>query len=172
MPTQLESCFSDLLSKIGEDLNRPGLEQTPVLAARAFTELTQGYALNPALILKREKYLAPKGYQGTIEIPNIQFMSLCEHTFLPFSGTVHIAYKPGNFIGGAGAFTLVVDAYAKRLQLQETLTVQIADLISHVLEPKWLTVEIEARHCCMNGQEMRTQVTHGSLTQHHASIQR
>lgn len=159
MSVPLESCFTELLSKIGEDSNRPGLEQTPVLAARAFAELTQGYVLDPALILKQERRQRPKGYEGIIEIPEIQFMSLCEHTFLPFLGTVNIAYKPRNFIVGAGAFGAITDVYAQRLQLQESLTAQIAHLILAVLEPKWVKVQIQARHCCMNGQKMHTEVS-------------
>lgn|SRR3989338_3006750 len=156
MSTQLESCFAELLSKIGEDPKRPGLAKTPLLAARAFGQLTQGYALDPRAILEREK--AACDYQGVIEIPNIDFMSLCEHTFLPFLGMVNIAYEPRDFIAGAGVFSLLVDACAKRLQLQEPLTSQIANWIFKVLEPKWVKVEIQAKHCCMNGQEMRTQV--------------
>ncbi|MEI6790499.1 MAG: GTP cyclohydrolase I [Myxococcaceae bacterium] len=158
MSTQLEPCFAELLSKIGEDPKRLGLERTPVLAARAFADLTRGYAVDPVAILKRDRCLAPKNYQGTIEIPNIPFMSLCEHTFLPFLGTVNISYEPRDYMAGAGAFSSMIDAYAKRLQLQEPLTAQIADLLFRVLEPKSVKVQIAAKHCCMNGQEMRTQV--------------
>ena len=89
-------------------------------------------------------------------------MSLCEHTFLPFLGTVSIAYEPRAHIAGVGAFGSVIDAYAKRLQLQEHLTTQIAEVLFAVLEPKWVKVSIQARHCCMKGQEMRTQVTCGT----------
>ncbi len=158
---RLELIFYNLLSKIGDDSKRPGLEKTPLLAARAFSDLTKGYEQEPAVILRRERCGAST-YRGMIEVPNISFVSLCEHTFLPFLGAVNISYEPQVFITGAGAFGQVIDAYAKRLQLQENLTAQIADVIFGVLEPKWVKVEIQARHCCMNGQELRTQVTCGS----------
>lgn len=159
---RLELIFHNLLHKIGDDPKRPGLEKTPLLAARAFSDLTKGYEMEPQSILRREKSDAPAHYSGTIELPEIKFMSLCEHTFLPFLGTVSIAYEPRGHIAGVGAFGSVIDAYAKRLQLQEHLTTQIAEVLFAVLEPKWVRVSIHARHCCMNGQEMRTQVTCGS----------
>ncbi|MEI6805001.1 MAG: GTP cyclohydrolase I [Myxococcaceae bacterium] len=158
----LELVFHDLLNKIGDDPKRLDLQKTPVMAAKAFTELTKGYALEPHLILKKDRIEAPANYNGTIEIPDIPFMSLCEHTFLPFLGMVEIAYEPRAYIAGAGAFGLVVEAFAKRLQLQERLNAEVAEVLFVVLEPKWLRVKMTARHCCMNGQEMRTQVMRGS----------
>ena len=157
MSIRLELCFKEFLSQIGEDSKR--LEKTPFLAARAFEELTQGYALDPRAILEREKIACD--YPGTLEIPSIALMSLCEHTFLPFLGTVNIGYKPKHHIAGAGVFKKLVEAYSQRLQLQEPLTAQIADLIFCVLEPQWVQVDIQARHCCMKGQEMRSQVILG-----------
>jgi GTP cyclohydrolase I len=154
--------FYSLLDKIADDPKRPGLEKTPLLAARAFSDLTCGYEQEPQSILRHERSDAPAHYSGTIELPHIPFMSLCEHTFLPFLGTVSIAYEPRSHIAGTDAFKSVVDAYAKRLQLQENLTTQIAEVLFTVLEPKWVQVSIGARHCCMNGQEMRTQVTCGT----------
>jgi GTP cyclohydrolase I len=158
----LEVIFNNLLNQIGENPRRQGLEETPVIAAKAFAELTKGYDLQPHLILGKDKIEVPVNYNGTIEIPDIQFMSLCEHTFLPFLGTVDISYEPRGHIVGGGAFALVIEAFSKRLQLQERLNVEIADVLFSVLEPKWVKVQMRARHCCMNGQEMRTQVMRGS----------
>lgn len=156
--SRLELCFNNLLNEIGDDPKRIGLEKTPLLAARALMDLTKGYEQDPAAILRQERYEVPANYHGTIEIPEIAFMSLCEHTFLAFLGTVCVSYQPQAYIVGAGAFEKVIEAYSKRLQLQERLNAQVVELIWTVLEPRWVKVHIEAVHCCMNGRRMKTEV--------------
>jgi len=152
----MESIFKELLQKTGDDLRRPGLENTPLLAARAFEDLTKGYGRDPAAILRQVKIKSD--YSGTIELPELAFMSLCEHTFLPFLGSVNISYQPRGHIAGIGGFKEIIEAFSKRLQLQEKLTTEMAEVIMAVLEPKWVKINILARHCCMNGQEVRTQI--------------
>lgn len=155
--SELQAAFESLLKAVAPVDIVKNLPDTPGLAAAAFADLTRGYEQNPAELLERERFSA-NGYLGLVEIPNIDFMSLCEHTLLPFVGVVHIAYQPDRYLAGAGVFEELVFAQSRRLCLQEPLTQNIAETILQVLSPKWVQVELEAKHCCMNGRILRTEI--------------
>jgi GTP cyclohydrolase I len=132
-------------------------DQTPRLAAQAFGRLTAGYAHSSSQILKTERFPV-HDYRGLVEIPDINFISLCEHTLLPFFGVVSIDYEPGEFLAGAGVFEEIVKVQTRRLTLQEPLTQKIAEILLHGLIASRVQVKIEARHTCMDGRMLRTQV--------------
>ena len=157
--SQFELCFEKLLECTEDSRKTEELRQTPSMAAKAFSELTEGYGLNPHGILRNARLPLTVPYEGVIEIQDIPFMSLCEHVFLPFYGKAQIRYQPGQYLAGAGAFESLIKAYAHRLQLQENLTAQVADTCFGILEPKWVQVQMEATHTCMKGQRLKTEVT-------------
>lgn len=143
----LAAHVEDMLEKLGEDPNRDGLRQTPVRVAKSLQFLTQGYKMDPRAIL--EKALFKEDYSEIILVKDIEVFSLCEHHMLPFIGKAHVAYIPNGRIVGLSKIPRVVDVYARRLQVQERLTLQIRDAIQEILEPQGVGVIIEARHLCM-----------------------
>lgn len=135
-----------ILSHLGEDPDRDGLIETPLRVAKALGELTSGYAVDPAALLKT---FDNDGTRDMVVVRDIPFYSLCEHHMLPFTGTAHIAYVPGDRIVGLSKFARLVDAFARRLQVQERLTNQIATTLDETLAPAGVMVVVEAEHFCM-----------------------
>ncbi len=150
---------SDILTAIGEDPKREGLLKTPVRVARAYQFLTQGYTLDARTIL--ESALFEEDYSEMILVKDIEVYSLCEHHALPFFGKAHVAYIPDGKIVGLSKLARVVDVFARRLQVQERLTLQIRDVIQEVLRPLGVAVVIEAQHLCMmmRGAQKQNSVT-------------
>lgn len=139
--------YRAILNDIGEDPDREGLVKTPERVAKALQYLTHGYDLDPAQILRSAMFT--EKYQQMVIVRDIEVYSLCEHHMLPFFGKAHVAYIPKGRIVGLSKVPRVVDAYARRLQVQERLTVQIRDCIQETLEPAGVAVVIEAQHMCM-----------------------
>ncbi|MDX1428874.1 MAG: GTP cyclohydrolase I FolE [Rhodothermales bacterium] len=135
------------LSLIGEDPEREGLLKTPERVAKAYQFLTHGYRSDPAAILRAAVF--EEDYSEMIVVKNIEVYSLCEHHMLPFFGKAHVAYIPNGRIVGLSKIPRVVDVFARRLQVQERLTIQVRDAIEEVLEPIGVAVVIEAQHLCM-----------------------
>ena len=139
--------YHGILKDIGEDPDREGLIKTPERVAKALQYLTHGYDLNPAEILGSAMFT--EEYQQMVIVRDIEVYSLCEHHLLPFFGKAHVAYIPKGRIVGLSKIPRVVDAYARRLQVQERLTVQIRDCLQKALAPAGVAVVIEAQHMCM-----------------------
>ncbi|MBM4159520.1 MAG: GTP cyclohydrolase I FolE [Ignavibacteria bacterium] len=144
---RLKSHYEHLLLGAGEDLNREGLVKTPERAAKAWQFLTSGYDQDPAQIIRSAVF--EEEYDGMILVHNIEFYSLCEHHLLSFFGKAHIAYLPSGRIVGLSKLPRVVDALSRRLQVQERITKQIADVLEETLSPIGIAVQIEAAHLCM-----------------------
>lgn len=144
---QIASDYEDIIRRIGEQPERDGLAKTPERAAKAMQFLTHGYDLDPAGILRSA--LFKDEYRQMVIVKDIELYSLCEHHLLPFFGKAHIAYIPNGHIVGLSKIPRVVDAFARRLQVQERLTTQIRDCIQETLNPLGVAVVIEARHLCM-----------------------
>ncbi len=139
--------YREILRDVGEDPDREGLIKTPERVAKALQYLTHGYDLDPAEILRSAMFT--EEYQQMVIVRDIELYSLCEHHMLPFFGKAHVAYIPKGRIVGLSKVPRVVDAYARRLQVQERLTVQIRDCIQDTLDPAGVAVVIEAQHMCM-----------------------
>lgn len=146
-PDILAEAFATLITGVGEDLTRQGLVKTPARAARAFEFLTQGYAQNVGEIVNNA--LFDSEASEIVLVKDIELYSMCEHHLLPFIGCCHIAYIPKGKVIGLSKVARIVDLYARRLQIQEHLTTQIADAINDVLQPVGVAVVIEAKHLCM-----------------------
>jgi GTP cyclohydrolase IA len=149
----------ETLALIGEDAGREGLAKTPERVAKALQFLTHGYGLDPRRIL--ESALFEESYSEIIVVKDIEVYSLCEHHMLPFFGKAHVAYIPNGRIVGLSKIPRVVDVFARRLQVQERMTLQIRDAIQDVLRPQGVAVVIEAQHLCMmmRGAEKQNSVT-------------
>ena len=169
-PTQtpLEPLIADLLNGLGEDVTREGLLKTPDRVARSLRFLTSGYELKLEDILNGALFQS-EGAELVV-VKDIEFYSLCEHHLLPFFGRVHIAYLPDQAILGLSKFGRVVNMFARRLQVQERLTAEIADAVERALEPRGVAVVTEASHLCMmmrgvqkQGTTTRALVTRGAL---------
>ena len=156
---QLETLIRQTLSLLGEDISRPGLKETPRRAAEALGELTQGNKISISDICKNSLLSAPT--QELVILKATQFYSLCEHHLLPFFGSVDIAYLPHKNIIGLGNLGKSIDACSQKLQLQENLTEEIANILQTALQPNGLMIVIKARHFCI---EMRGIKKQGSLT--------
>jgi GTP cyclohydrolase I len=139
--------YKNILDLIGEDSNREGLKETPLRVAKAIQFLTQGYNTEPHEIIKGAKF--KEDYQQMVLVKDIELYSLCEHHMIPFFGRAHVAYIPNGYITGLSKIARVVDVFARRLQIQERLTVQIRDCIQETLNPLGVAVVIEAQHMCM-----------------------
>lgn len=139
--------ISGVLGALGEDPQREGLLRTPERVAKAMQFLTQGYMMDPAQILQSAVFR--EEYSEIVLVKDIEVFSLCEHHMLPFIGKAHVAYIPDGQIVGLSKIPRVVDVFARRLQVQERLTLQIRDAIQEVLQPQGVAVVIEARHLCM-----------------------
>jgi GTP cyclohydrolase I len=136
-----------LLGEIGEDPTRDGLEQTPSRVAKAFRFFTQGYQQNPREVLSEA--LFDVSYDEMVLVKDIEFYSLCEHHMLPFFGRAHVAYIPNGKVLGLSKVARLVEIFARRLQVQERLTVDVAETIESELSPRGVAVVIEAIHLCM-----------------------
>jgi GTP cyclohydrolase I len=136
-----------VLEELGEDPRREGLVKTPERAAKALQFLTHGYVLDPAEILRSAMFR--EEYQQMVIVRDIEVYSLCEHHMLPFFGKAHVAYIPNGHIVGLSKIPRVVDAFARRLQVQERLTVDVRNCIEETLRPLGVAVVIEAQHMCM-----------------------
>jgi GTP cyclohydrolase I len=151
----IEGLVAALLKELGEDPGRDGLLRTPGRVARAYRTFTEGYAQDPVEILNNAVF--EESYDEMVVVKDVDFFSLCEHHLLPFFGRAHIAYLPAGRIVGLSKLPRMVEMYARRLQVQERLTMEIARAIEQVLRPKGVAVVIEAIHLCMlmRGVEQR-----------------
>ncbi len=158
----------DLLNAVGEDPEREGLKNTPDRVARMYTELLSGYSTDPERIINGALFNI--NYDEMVLVRDIEFYSLCEHHMLPFIGRAHVAYLPAGKVIGLSKIPRIVDMYARRLQVQERMTRQIADLLQTTLEPQGVAVVVEAMHLCsmMRGVKkhdarMTTSAMHGAF---------
>ena len=142
-----EDLVREMIRRVGEDPAREGLVKTPERVAMAMKWMTRGYATDPCDIIRAAMF--QEAHESMILVRDIDFYSLCEHHMLPFFGKAHVAYIPGDAIIGLSKVARVVDVYARRLQVQERLTDQIADAFQRSLEPAGVGVVIEAYHLCM-----------------------
>jgi GTP cyclohydrolase I len=154
--------FQQVIEQVGEDPNREGLLKTPERAAKAMQFLTHGYDLNPDALVQQAIF--HEEYSEMVIVKDIEVYSLCEHHMLPFFGKAHVAYVPNGKIVGLSKIPRVVDAYARRLQVQERLTIEIRDCIQRTLDPKGVAVVIECCHMCMQmrGVQKQNSVTTSS----------
>jgi GTP cyclohydrolase I len=151
----ISDMYKNILKDVGEDSDREGLIKTPIRAAKAMQFLTQGYDLNPAEILRSAMF--KEDYSQMVIVKDIEVYSLCEHHLLPFFGKAHIAYIPNGQIVGLSKLPRVVDAFARRLQVQERLTNEIRDCIQDTLNPLGVAVVIECSHLCMQMRGVQKQ---------------
>ncbi|MDR1644725.1 MAG: GTP cyclohydrolase I FolE [Tannerellaceae bacterium] len=140
--------YKDIITLLGEDPEREGLLKTPGRVAKAMQYLTGGYEENPEEALASAMF-REEGYKQMVIVKDIDFFSLCEHHLLPFFGKAHVAYIPNRYITGLSKIPRVVDIFARRLQIQERMTLQIKDCIQKTLNPLGVMVVIEAQHMCM-----------------------
>ena len=156
---QLQFHYKEILKLIGEDVNREGLQNTPFRVAKSMQFLTQGYDHDPEDILLSAKF--KEDYREMVIVKDIEIFSLCEHHMIPFIGKAHVAYIPNGYITGLSKIARVVEAYSRRLQVQERLTTQIKDAIQNTLNPLGVAVVIEAKHLCMamRGVQKQNSVT-------------
>ena len=143
----LQSLIRDLLKELGEDPSREGLEATPDRVARSLAFLTQGYGMDPRAVVGDAVFDAD--YDEMVVVRDVEVFSLCEHHLLPFFGKCHVAYIPDGKIVGLSKIPRLVEVFARRLQVQERLTCQIADALMEVLQPQGVAVIVEAFHLCM-----------------------
>ena len=144
---RIANAYRELLQAIGEDVDREGLQRTPDRAARALEFLTQGYRQNLDEIINGAVF--ESGASEIILVKDIELYSLCEHHLLPFIGRAHVAYIPSGKVIGLSKVARIVDVFARRLQIQENLTTQIAASLMNCLEPSGVAVVVEAKHLCM-----------------------
>jgi GTP cyclohydrolase I len=156
---KLAELYRKVLKYIGEDPDREGLVDTPARMSKSIQFLTHGYYIDPAKILSSARFR--EEYKQMVLVKDIEIYSLCEHHMIPFIGKAHVAYIPNGYITGLSKIARVVDAFARRLQVQERLTVQIRDCIQETLNPLGVAVVIEALHLCMamRGVQKQNSVT-------------
>ena len=156
---ELAEHYKQVLTLLGEDLNREGLEKTPMRVAKAMQVLTRGYTQDPRKVLTDA--LFEEKYNQMVIVKDIDFFSMCEHHILPFYGKVHVAYIPNGYITGLSKIARVVDIFSQRLQVQERLTEQVMQCINDTLKPQGVMVVIEAKHMCMQmrGVEKQNSIT-------------
>lgn len=155
----LTGLYRKVLKYIGEDPEREGLAETPQRVAKSIQYLTHGYHIDPANLLSSAMFR--EEYKQMVLVKDIEVYSLCEHHMIPFIGKAHVGYIPNGYITGLSKIARVVDAFARRLQVQERLTVQIRDCIQKTLNPMGVAVVIEALHLCMamRGVQKQNSVT-------------
>lgn len=153
--SNLQALYANVLKEIGEDPQREGLLKTPERVAKAMQFLTNGYQLDPDAIL--ESAIFNEDYSEMVIVKDIEVYSMCEHHMLPFFGKAHVAYIPDGKIVGLSKIPRVVDAYARRLQVQERLTLEIRDAVQRTLQPKGVAVVIECAHMCMQMRGVQKQ---------------
>lgn len=145
---EIANHYKGIIGALGEDVEREGLIKTPMRVAKAMQFLTKGYREDPEAVLRGAMF-KEEDYKQMVAVVNIDFYSLCEHHMLPFFGKAHIAYIPKHYITGLSKIPRVVDIFARRLQIQERMTLQIKDCIQKTLDPLGVMVVIEAQHMCM-----------------------
>ena len=151
----LSENYKTIIENLGEDVNREGLQKTPERVAKAMQFLTHGYDLNPLEILKSAFFT--EDHQQMIVVKDIEVYSMCEHHMLPFFGKAHVAYIPNGKIVGLSKIPRIVDAFARRMQVQERLTDEIKNCIQEALNPLGVAVVIEAQHMCMQMRGIQKQ---------------
>ena len=144
---EMERIFGDLLNAIGEDRSRQGLLKTPARAARSFEFLTAGYRQSVADVVNNAVF--DSDASEIVMVKDIELYSMCEHHLLPFIGNAHVAYIPNGKVIGLSKIARIVDVFARRLQIQEQLTTQVADALMQAIQPSGVAVVIEAKHLCM-----------------------
>ena len=156
---ELAAHYKGILSLLGGDPEREGLQKTPMRVAKAMQVLTRGYTQDPHKVLTDA--LFKEDYNQMVIVKDIDFFSMCEHHILPFYGKAHVAYIPNGYITGLSKIARVVDIFAHRLQVQERLTQQIKDCIEETLHPLGVMVVVEAKHMCMQmrGVEKQNSIT-------------
>lgn len=166
--------FAKIIEAAGEDLSRPGLQDTPQRAAKAFQYLTRGYTQNIDEVVNGA--LFPSDSDEMVIVKDIELYSLCEHHLLPFIGKAHVAYIPTGKVVGLSKIARIVDMYARRLQIQEQLTVQVAKAIEEITGAAGVGVIIEAKHMCMmmrgvekQNSSMKTSAMLGSFRENQAT---
>src|SRR5579872_1895163 len=142
-----EELVREMIVRLGEDPQREGLERTPERVHRALVQLTSGYGMDAEAILRGALFTV--GYDEMVIVKDIEVFSLCEHHLLPFFGKCHVAYIPDGKVIGLSKIPRLVDMFARRLQVQERLTMQIAETINSSIRPKGVAVVVEAQHLCM-----------------------
>ena len=156
-PDAMESSIRQLLTQMGEDPDRSGLEETPKRVAKSLAFLTRGYHQDVDALLNGA--LFPIEYDEMVIVKDIDFFSLCEHHLLPFFGKCHVGYIPRKHVVGLSKIPRIVEAFSRRLQVQERLTVQIAQVLQEKLKPHGVGVVMEARHLCMSMRGVERQNT-------------
>lgn len=151
----LSNHYSQIITALGEDVEREGLVKTPLRVAKAMQFLMSGYKQDPAEVLRSA--LFHEDYRQMVIVKDIEFFSLCEHHMLPFFGKAHVAYIPDGTVTGLSKVARIVDIFAHRLQLQERLTTQIKECIQETLKPMGVMVVIEAQHLCMQMRGVQKQ---------------
>lgn len=152
---KLQEHYSAILEILGEDPNREGLLKTPLRVAKSMQFLTHGYTQDPMEILLSARF--KEDYRQMVIVKDIEVYSLCEHHMIPFIGKAHVAYIPNGYITGLSKIARVVEAYSRRLQVQERLTTQIKNAINEALHPLGVAVVIEAKHLCMSMRGVQKQ---------------
>ena len=142
-----EELVREMIVRLGEDPDREGLSRTPERVAKAMQFLVKGYKEDPEALLRGALYTV--NYDEMVIVKDVEMVSLCEHHLLPFFGKVHVAYIPNGKVIGLSKIPRLIDAFSRRLQIQERLTTQIAEAIQNAIEPQGVGVVIEARHLCM-----------------------
>ena len=156
---KLKKHYEQILKIIEPNPDREGLQRTPLRVAKTLLDFTSGYTIDPAAILRSAMF--KEDYSQMVIVKDIDFYSLCEHHLLPFFGKAHVAYIPNGYITGLSKIARVVDAFARRLQVQERMTSQIKDCIQETLHPLGVMVVVEAQHTCMQmrGVEKMNSIT-------------
>ena len=156
---KLAGHYKNILELIGEDPEREGLQKTPERVAKSIQFLTHGYLLDPVEILNSAKF--KEDYREMVIVKDIEIYSMCEHHMIPFIGKAHVGYIPNGYITGLSKIARVVEAFSRRLQVQERLTSQIKECINDTLKPLGVAVVIEAQHLCMmmRGVQKQNSVT-------------
>lgn len=152
---QISDHYKKIIELVGEDISREGLEKTPQRVAKAMLFLLQGYEMNPEDILKSAMF--KEDYRQMVVVKDIELYSMCEHHMLPFIGKAHVAYIPNGYITGLSKIARVVEAFSRRMQVQERLTTQIKECIQNTLHPMGVAVVIEAQHLCMQMRGVQKQ---------------
>jgi GTP cyclohydrolase I len=142
-----EELVREMIVRLGEDPDREGLERTPARVEKAMQFLVQGYQEDPEVLLREALFTV--SYDEMVIVKDIEMFSLCEHHLLPFFGKVHVAYIPNGKVIGLSKIPRLIEAFSRRLQIQERLTTQIAEAIQNTIEPQGVGVVVEARHLCM-----------------------
>lgn len=155
LTSQIGDHYAQIISLLGEDVHREGLQKTPMRVAKAMQFLLQGYDQDPEAMLRAAMFR--EDYRQMVIVKDIEIYSMCEHHMLPFFGKAHVGYIPNGYITGLSKIARVVDAFARRMQVQERLTSQIKDCIQKTLNPLGVAVVVEAQHLCMQMRGVQKQ---------------